>query len=311
MEYSIGIDIGGTKIAAGIVSQNGEVVYKEVVPTPSMGRGEILAILKELIEKLISEAEKQNLALKGIGIGTAGQVGFYEGVIVSGTPNIKNWNGVRLRENINTYTDLPVFIDNDVNVLTLAEHHFGAAKGYNEVVCLALGTGVGGGVLTGGELIRGTWGGGAELGHMSIDMNGDDCNCGLRGCLETYASGTWIGKRFQQKRRQHGLDDHVTSYDAFRLYHEGDSLAKEVVDMMIRGLAYGIVNLIHLFNPQVIVLGGGVMSDGEWIIELVKEKIKNLGMRSLVQDVKILQSELHNDSGLIGAAIQAWLYEKE
>lgn len=310
MEYSIGIDIGGTKIAAGIVSNDGKIHYQKTVPTPAMGRDEILQLLKDVILELESWAGEKQIVLKGIGIGTAGQVGFYEGKIISGTPNIKNWNGVPLRDDIQNYSNLPVFIDNDVNVLTLAEHQFGAAKGYDEVVCLALGTGVGGGVLTKGELLRGTWGGGAELGHMSIDMNGKQCNCGLKGCLETYASGTWIGKRMQELRESRGQDTNVTSYDVFRLYKEGDPLATEVIQTMIQGLATGIVNLIHLFNPQVVVLGGGVMTDGQWIIDLLEEEMKTMGMRSLVDDVKIKQSELHNESGLIGAAIQVWAETK-
>ncbi|WP_062108126.1 ROK family protein [Bacillus niameyensis] len=309
MEYSIGIDIGGTKIAAGIISKEGEVVHKSTVPTPSMGKDEILSLLKEIIQNLLEWAADQQLALEGIGIGTAGQVGFFEGKIVSGTPNIKNWNGVPLRDEIQAYTDLPIYIDNDVNVLTLAEYQFGAAKGCEEVICLALGTGVGGGVLTKGELIRGTWGGGAELGHMTIDMNGKECNCGLRGCLETYASGTWIAKRMQELLEESGLDSNITSYDVIRLYHEEDEMAGQVIQTMIRGLANGIVNLIHLFNPQVVVLGGGVMSNGQWIIDLLKDEMKTMGMRSLVDDVEIRQSELHNDSGLIGAAIQTWLYK--
>ncbi|MBO0991755.1 ROK family protein [Bacillus sp. SD088] len=311
MVYGIGLDIGGTKVAAGIVGSEGEVLFKKTVPTPEMGKEEILILLKTIILELIEWADSHKIKLDGIGIGTAGQVHFYEGKVISGTPNIKDWNGVNLRENIATYTDLPVFVDNDVNVLALAESVFGTAKGHKEVICLALGTGIGGGILSNGELHRGVWGGGAELGHMSIDINGETCNCGLKGCLETYASGTWIGKRMQMARQELGLSTDVTSRDVFALYRQKDPIAKQVIQTMIHGLSYGIVNLIHLFNPQVVVLGGGVMNEGQWIIDLVQEEINTMGMRSLVDNVEIKISELENESGLIGAAMQAWLYNKK
>lgn len=309
MIYGIGIDIGGTKIAAGIVSNTGNVIFDKKVPTPKMGRSEILALLKSLILELEEWAERNALPLSGIGIGTAGQVNFYEGKVISGTSNIKDWNGVNLREDIATYSTLPVYVDNDVNVLALAESTFGAAKGYEEVICLALGTGIGGGILTNGKLLRGVWGGGAELGHMSIDLNGDPCNCGLHGCLETYASGTWIAKHMQMLRKEKGLSNHVTSRDVFELYEKNDPLATQVIQHMVHGLSYGIVNLIHLFNPQVIILGGGVMSERQWIVEMVHKKISTMGMKSLVENVEIKLSELNHHSGFIGAALQTWLYK--
>ncbi|QOY37131.1 ROK family protein [Anaerobacillus isosaccharinicus] len=311
MEYSIGVDIGGTKILAGIVSRGGEVLYKQKVPTPKMGRNDILQELKELIENLTQWASLNDITLQGIGIGTAGQVNPFEGKILSGTANINNWGDIYLQQEVNSYSDLPVYVDNDVNVLTLAEAELGAAKGYHEVLCLALGTGVGGGIISKGELLRGAWGGAAELGHMTINFDGEQCNCGFRGCLETYASGPWIAKRMNDLRNAvKGNKEAVvslTSEEVFRFYHLGDPFATKVVQTMIRGLATGVVNLIHIFNPQIVVLGGGVMYDGQWIIDLVKQEIQSLGIRTLVDDVKIELSNLSNDSGLIGAALQTWV----
>lgn len=305
--YSIGVDIGGTKILAGIVSKNGEVLYKRKIPTPELGRDEILILLKEAILKMTEWANTETIPLEKIGIGTAGQVDFIKGVVLSGTTNIKDWGDVFLREEVEKYTHLPIYIDNDVNVLTLAEHQLGAAKGYKEVVCLALGTGVGGGVITNGALLRGAWGGAAELGHMTLDMNGEQCNCGMRGCLETYASGTWVAKRMenlmQLQNPSSGSSLLITSQQTFQLYHEGDLMAKQVVHTMITGLAHGVVNLIHTFNPQIIVLGGGVMENGHWIIELLQKKIHTIGLQSLIKDVKIEISQMSTESGLIGAGM--------
>ncbi|WBL16652.1 ROK family protein [Sutcliffiella sp. NC1] len=312
MDYNIGVDIGGTKIAAGIVQRDGTIIHQVKVPTPKLGREAILQVLKEVIVELTLFANKKSITLGGIGIGTAGQVHVQEAKILSGTSNIRNWGGIHLREEIKAYSELPVYVDNDVNVLTLAEQYFGAAKGYQEVICLALGTGVGGGVLTKGSLIHGTWGGATELGHMSVDMNGELCNCGLPGCLETFASGTWIARRMSKLLTEHG-EEHIdvasiTGEEVFRFYKEGHPLAKEVVQQMIQGLSIGIINLIHMFNPQIVVLGGGVMANEDWIIYLLQENLKHKGLRALVNGVELKSAELQNESGLIGASIQPWLY---
>lgn len=307
MKYSIGIDIGGTKIAAGIVTSIGDVLHKVVVPTPKSGKEEILLQLKQIVETFIQQAKQENLALDGIGIGTAGQVHVQEGKILSGTANIKNWGDISLATEVESYARMPVFIDNDVNVLTLAESFFGAAKGYEEVVCLALGTGVGGGVITKRKLLHGAWGGAAELGHVSLDMNGENCNCGLKGCLETYASGTWIAKRMKMLTEKDGIIlTNITAEEVFALYHQQHPIATEVVQQMIQGLSVGIINFIHTFNPQIVVLGGGVMSNNKWIVDLVAQFLAENGLRSLVDGVEIRQAVMENNAGLIGAAVQVW-----
>ncbi|CAG9621144.1 ROK family protein [Sutcliffiella rhizosphaerae] len=304
MEYSIGVDIGGTKIAAGVVKTDGEVVFKKIVETPRIGRKEILQVLRNILEELMAWANDNGIILKSIGIGTAGQVDYNHGIVLSGTTNIQDWNNIPLRQTIMEYTDLPVFLDNDVNVLTISEHLFGAAKGYGNVICLALGTGVGGGVLVNGTLLRGEWGGAAELGHTSLNIYGELCNCGMRGCLETYASGTWIAKRMQRLYVSQGKhNDRISAQDVFRLYMEGNPNAAEVIQLMTKGLSYGIVNFIHTFNPQLILLGGGVMTDGHWIIPLLQKEINKIGLQSLVSHVEIKQSQLSANSGLIGAAM--------
>lgn len=150
---------------------------------------------------------------------------------------------------------------------------------------------------------------------MSIDMNGEKCNCGLPGCLETFASGTWIARRMSKLLLEYGEENinvaSITGEEVFRFYKEGHPLAKKVVQQMIQGLSIGIINLFHMFNPQVVVLGGGVMVNGDWIIDLLHENIKHRGLGVLVNDVKLKQAELMNESGIIGAGIQPWVYGPE
>ncbi|MFT4416480.1 ROK family protein [Fredinandcohnia humi] len=321
MEYSIGIDIGGTKIAAGIVSKNGNVLTKKVFSTPQETRDSIIQLLENIIFTLTETAAIEGKKLIGIGIGTAGQIDFERGKVLSGTANIKDWNDVPLREILSKKTDLPVYIENDVNVLALAEQQFGAGQHVKDLICLALGTGVGGGIISGGNMIRGAWGGGAELGHITVDMNGPVCNCGFKGCLETYASGTGIARMMKEELKAYGAiegnseflyyqkhPEEVTSQLVFELMRAGNELAMKVVETSINALSYAIVSFIHTFNPTQIVLGGGVLQDGEWFIQRVREQVSTMGIRSLVNPVEIKMTQLGNEAGLIGAAIQPWVY---
>lgn len=156
MECSIGIDIGGTKIAAGIVDRSGRVLHRLTIPTPSEGRNDILAVLRELICRLSTiQLRDEKFSIVGVGIGTAGQIDFDSGRVLSGTLNIKGWNDVPLRQYVSEFSNLPVWVDNDVNVFALAEAHLGAAQHHQHVVCLTLGTGVGGGVISNGQLDSG------------------------------------------------------------------------------------------------------------------------------------------------------------
>lgn len=321
MEYSIGIDIGGTKIAAGIINREGSVLIKKVFSTPQETKNSIIQLLENIIFSLTETARTEEKKLVGIGIGTAGQIDFEKGKVLSGTANIKDWNDVALRDILSKKTDLPIYIENDVNVLALAEQQLGAGRNVENLICLALGTGVGGGVITGGELLRGAWGGGAELGHITVNMNGPLCNCGFQGCVEVYSSGTGIARMMREEldayRDSEGNNDllyyqkhpkEVTSRLVFELNNAGNEVAVKVVETAINALSYAIVSMIHTFNPSMIILGGGVLHEGEWFIQKVRERIGILGIRSLVDPVEIKSAQLGDDAGLIGAAIQPWVY---
>lgn len=319
-EYSIGIDIGGTKISAGIVDRKGVVHTKKVFSTPQETRESILVLLENIIFSLTENANLEGKSLIGIGIGTAGQIDFEKGKVLSGTANIKDWNDVELRDILATKTKLPIFVENDVNVIALAEQKLGAGRDVDDLICLSLGTGVGGGVISGGKMIRGAWGGGAELGHVTVDMNGPACNCGFNGCLEVYSSGTGIARMMREKLETYKNNENselayyqkhpeeVTSKLVFDLMKAGNELANDVFEISIQALSYAIVSFIHTFNPTVIVLGGGVLQNGEWLIERLSNRVASLGIQSLVSPVEIRLTQLGNDAGLIGSALQPWVY---
>jgi glucokinase len=321
LDCSIGIDIGGTKIAAGIVDRNGMILEKIVYSTPRENRDSILALLKDIITSLLEKAEFRNIQLVGIGIGTAGQIDFKRGKVLSGTTNIKDWNDVSLRDMFTEEFHLPVWVDNDVNTLTLAEQQLGAGKNIKDLICLALGTGVGGGVISDGRMVRGAWGGGTELGHITVDMNGPVCNCGFHGCLEVFSSGTGIARMMRERLYEYQGNhssklsyfkerpEEVTSKLVFDWLNDGEELAKEVVEKAIDALVNAIVSFIHMFNPSLIVLGGGVLQDGDWFLRRVEEKVRTFGIQSLVAPVEFKLAQLGTDAGLIGAALQPWIYE--
>ncbi|MGM0805724.1 MAG: ROK family protein [Bacillota bacterium] len=315
-DISIGVDIGGTKIATGLVTKEGTVVYKQVVPTATEGKDQVIFQLKQLLMELFGEAKRLGFSdVKGIGIGTAGQIDFENGTVRSGTDNIKNWNNISLKEEVQKLYTLPVWIDNDVNVMALAESSLGAAKGYKHAVFLTIGTGIGGAVIQRGQLLHGDWGGAAELGHMSIDRNGPLCNCGFRGCLEAYASGTGIANRmrahFEKYPELHdGLLEAISARNVFQWANEGKGYAQFILDDALDALTYGTVNLIHAFNPALLVLGGGIVKHHSWLISDLQNRVRKLGISSLVQPVSFVKAAFGDEAGLIGAAYQSFIYSE-
>lgn len=317
-EYSIGIDIGGTKIAIGIVRRDGHILDYEVHPTPKTSREDIIELLGKSLLSFERKARKQQIPLRGIGIGTAGQINSKEGVIISGTDNIKDWNNVPLKQHLSQSTSLPIFVDNDANTFALAEYYLGHGKGVKDMIALTLGTGVGGGVISAGKLLRGHWGGAAELGHMTVQMNGPLCNCGSRGCLEMYTSGTGIANRMKEQIIEEqgeispqiamykGEAENITSKQVFEWYEEGIPEAVSVLDDAIKALTFGSISLIHTFNPALLVFGGGLVEYHPWLLDRVREKVHVHGIASLVKEVDIVQSHLGYNTGLIGASLLPW-----
>ncbi|MCY0888103.1 MAG: ROK family protein [Alicyclobacillaceae bacterium] len=295
----IGVDLGGTKLAAALVGADGRVSERVSRSTPQTGRDDVLDALTETVRHVRQRASKHGLVVQSVGIGTAGQIDVVRGVVLAGTANIHDWNNVPLRDAVAAATGLTTFVDNDVPVVLQAEREFGAAQGCTDVVCLTVGTGIGGAVLTGGRLLRGAWGGAAELGHISVDKHGPVCACGFRGCLEMFASGTAVARRMAELT--HG-DRTWTGVEVFQAALCGDALAEQVVSEALDALAYGVVSLIHTFNPKIMLLGGGVFSEAEWLRERLENKVHGMGIQSMVQSVHIRRVSLGTDAGLIGAA---------
>lgn len=296
MNKAIGVDIGGTKILSAIIDERGNIVKSLRVPSEGKeGRDKILSHLYEAIEGLISED------IVGIGIGTAGQVDPDSGTIVTATPNLKDWAGTPLKDIIEKKFGLPTYVDNDGNVAALGEWWAGGGRGARCLLCLTIGTGIGSGIVYEGKVFRGAKGVGAELGHMSIKYDGIRCNCGGIGCIEAYASGPALMKKLQEKGKLIATPD-----DVLRYAESGDTIVLEAIEEIGTLLGYAMVSFINIFNPDIILLSGGVSNLGDFLIRPIRKIVDTYALPG-GRDVKITRATLGENAGVVGASALVFL----
>jgi len=312
--YFIGVDLGGTNIKFGIVSDKGEILQKGTLSAQAnLGKDAILGNIKKGIEQSLSFARKKKIRVKSIGVGSPGSVNLTTGIIEGSCPNLPQMVNVNLKKWLSNRFDYPIHVDNDANLMALAEHRFGAAKGFKDALCLTLGTGIGGGIILNNELFHGSNFAGAEFGHMSICYSGRKCNCGGIGCLEMYASAPAMVKdtkwllRMNRKSIIYGLiggdSDKLTTEVIFEAERKGDTLALNVINQVCAYLGSGIASAVNLLNPQIVVIGGGVSEGGNKFIQRIEKEVKRRAFPSATKNLKIVKAKLGNDAGFIGAAI--------
>lgn len=310
--YYIGIDLGGTKIAAGLVDESGKIILKDSVPT--LREREYPEIVKDmalLAKKIIEDAKIDIKDVKSIGIGAPGTPDTKNGILVYAN-NLK-FRNVPMRAEMQKHIDLPIYIDNDANCAAWAESVAGAAKGYSNSMTITLGTGIGGGIILNGEIYPGFNGAAAEVGHILIMSGGELCTCGRYGCWEAYGSATGLISQTQRAAKENpdslinelvdGDLSEVSARTAFDAAKKGDETGKMVVDQWIKYVAEGMIDLINIFTPEVLVVGGGVCNEGEYLMKPLREKIlKDIYARDVEQTV-IKVAQMGNDAGIIGAAM--------
>ncbi|MBN1288544.1 MAG: ROK family protein [Actinobacteria bacterium] len=313
-ECLLGIDAGGTKIATAAVSTRGEILEQSELQTPAHDGDKMVKTFRELVANETSRCRGKGLDIKAVGIAAAGYISRKDGVLIE-SPNIA-WRMVPLKMIAEEASGLPSFLDNDANGAAAGERFAGIAKGVDDFVYITLGTGVGGGVYTDGNLLRGNRGVAGELGHIIIDPNGPLCGCGRRGCLEALASGTAMGRKGAELAKDNpdtillemagGDPDMITGKLVTAAAEQGDETALRTIKTWSTYLAEGIVDFIHIFDPKIVVLGGGVSESGHLFIDQVRDSVIELGIRVLVEGIPILLSKLRNEAGVIGAAALAW-----
>lgn len=308
MSYRLGVDMGGTGIKAGVIDENNNIIAKVYVPTEAGFEN----VVKAIADAARSAAEKAGTSIEDypcVGVGTPSCINPNTGRLVFS--NNTNWRDVPLREELEKYIPVPVYIGNDANCAIIGENIAGAAKGKKNVVMLTLGTGVGGGVIYNGKLFCGGDGMGGELGHAPIQHNGYLCTCGINGCLEAYASVTGLIRMAKEAMEKHPdslMHEHVknngpvSGITVFECAKAGDRTALEVVDTYEEYLANGIGGYINIFRPDVFLIGGGLSNAGDFLLNALREKVKKYVFASDIIGVPpIERATLGNDAGIIGA----------
>ncbi len=308
--YKIGIDLGGTNIVAGVVDDQYRLIAtdkcKTALPRPAD------AIVADMAKVAFGAAEKAGISMDDvayIGVGSPGVCNRATGIVENA--NNLQFNNVPIADMLGRLTGKTIYIENDANAAMLGEVKGGAAKGCNSCVCITLGTGIGGGVLIDGKIYSGFNYAGAELGHTVIVVDGEPCSCGRKGCWEAYGSATALIRQTKRAMEAHPESamwqmtdlDHVSGRTAFDAMRAGDATAKEVVDTYIRYLSAGLINVVNVFQPEKLCIGGGICNEGDALLVPVKEWIKKeVYSVNSEKQTEICVAELGNDAGVIGAA---------
>lgn len=293
----IGADVGGSTTAAGLVSVDGAVLSHLEEPTHRGGPGTALSTLLDLLERLRATARSRAIEVTGIGIGVPGTVDAERGAIGSDIHYVPELASTPLADTIATRLGLPVFVDNDVNVLALGEWMFGAGRGARSLVVLALGTGVGGGIILDGRLIRGAGGYGGELGHVPVNFDGRPCICGGRGCLKAYVSGTDIGLQGTER-----LKRPVDAATVFRLAEQGDAVAREIVGEVCQALGAGLAVIVNGLNPERLLLAGSVAKSLKPMEREVRAQTARYAFAGALASTRIEILTLDKDATVRGGA---------
>jgi glucokinase len=313
-KWLIGVDLGGTTTKLAFINYYGEILHKWEIPTDNSEEGKNITInIAKVIDRKLEELDLTKDKIIGLGMGAPGPVNLATGVVYN-TVNL-GWNdNYPLKDLLEVETSLPVIIDNDANCAALGEMWKGAGNGAKDLVCVTLGTGVGGGVIANGDIVQGVSGAAGEIGHItSVPLGGAQCNCGKTGCLETIASATGIVRQAIEKlqlsedgelAKIYKENGQITAKDVFDTARLGDATSLSVVSDTALHLGLALANAANTLNPEKIVLGGGVSKAGDILLKPVVENFAKFSFPRVRESTEIDIATLGNDAGVIGAA---WL----
>jgi glucokinase len=319
--FYFGIDIGATWIKTGLVTAEGVPISKERVATGEVSSpAQFLMTAKTIIDRLLEKSAVPKGQVGAIGVGAPGWVNYATG-IVNDLTNIPGWRFVPLAKELERETGIAAFADNDANVMAIGELVHGAGRGFHHFVCLTLGTGVGGALIIDGDLYRGMSGLAGEIGHMTIDMNGRQCACGAKGCLERYVGNRFIVQNALERLREYPrreesailrLADKKLERITPKLLYEaaslGDDVALEVWRDTGKYLGIALAALVNLLNPECFIIGGGVANAGKFLFEPMTRVMGSLAMNEVGKSTPVFQAKSGEDAGIIGAATFAMIY---
>lgn len=309
MKYRIGVDMGGTAIKAGVIDEDFNIVCSHSIPTGE-GFENVVRNIADVVNAVAGMAGLKVEEFPCVGLGTPGSISPSTGNLAFS--NNTNWRNVPLRDELAKYLPVPVYIGNDANCAVIGETVAGAAKGHDNVVMITLGTGVGGGVMIGGKLFCGGDGMGAELGHTALIAGGYPCTCGARGCLEAYASVTGLIRQTKEAMdenpdsmlhgwvKEHGSVNGKTVFDCAQ---QGDAAAQRVLDQYTSYVAAGLGGFINVFRPEIVLVGGGICAQGDYLLNPIRSKLKEYVFAyDMIGAPEVRVAALGNAAGTIGAA---------
>ena len=307
----IGIDVGGTNVKLALVTSEGKILNSSSIPTHAeLGYEFTVNNIKDAIRALLKEANLTPKDIEGIGFGFPGQVDYKTGVVKL-APNIPGWVDIPIGKMIEEEFGIPTRVDNDVKCAPLGELNFGAGKGCEHLVCITVGTGIGSGIVVNGKLVRGAANAAGEIGHIKLQMHdGPICGCGDTGCFEAFVSGPAIVamaedyiKGGKSTKYRELANPEITPYVVYEAAKAGDPVAKRIFTVMGEYLGIGLASVVNLLNPEKVIIGGGVAASGEYLMQPLKETLKQRAMKIAGESVEVVPAELGNNAGVIGASL--------
>lgn len=288
-------DIGGTNIKYGVLNEDGKLLYKSKTATKaSEGGAAIISQVKELTKHL-----QNHYKLNGIAISTAGQIDKQKGKVIHATEALPGYTGMNIKKELGTSFDLPVVVDNDVNCAALGEYWQGTAQEVDHFLCMTLGTGIGGAIIVNGQVYNGASYSAGEFGHMTLYPGGEACLCGDSGCYEQYASSSALNRRAKIY-----FEENISLKELFNQAKKGEKTAELIIDQWVDDVALGIKSLVHIFNPPLIVIGGGISEQGNYLLEKLQISVEKRVMASFRRSLELRFTQNGNDANLQGAVYQ-------
>lgn len=309
----LAIDLGGTKIAAAIVSAEGKIISRAYcLSLAHQGPEVVMDRLFSAAHQALQQCELQASETEGVVMAAAGALDTKRGMVTT-SPHLPGWHNVPLRDIIAEKLGVKTCLINDASAAALGEYHLGAGKGISNLVYVTVSTGIGGGIIINRKLYQGVDGSAGEIGHMTLDVNGEKCNCGNIGCWETLASGTAMAKETVRRLNQgekssllelvNGELENITAQTVALAARRGDALAGDIIAKAAYYLGIGLVNLVNIFNPELIIIGGGVARLGNLLLAPARKVLEERAFSLPARTVQIIRAKLGNDSAIIGAAL--------
>ena len=302
----LGIDIGGTEVKIGTLTRNGKILQTRSYAVNFDGYNTpILKTVLKSVQDFLEETGQKSEDMRAIGVSATGTINTRDGIVAGSAGHIKNWEGSRIREEMQDTFQLPVWVLNDANAAALGEVWLGAAKGRKNVVVVTIGTGVGGGIILDGKILLGANGYAGELGHTPLQCEGEPCTCGNVGCLEHYGSMSALVRMVKEEEQKGTLSgsvpDEINGRWIFSEIAKGNVIVEQIAERWMDYIAAGIVGMVHTFNPELVLIGGGVSAQQELFIDKIEEKVMRRAMPNFTENLEVKAAMLNNEAGLAGA----------